>query len=88
MNLVYYYDDNNQEPKPGDLLLMWTEKNQRNARYNFIGIVVSTSDSKKSDKSDNNTEYYNLETMVLKSDGTIVHRVLIWKINEFETKKM
>lgn len=83
MNFVYYYDDNHQEPKPGDLLFLWTEKNQRNALYNLVGIVVCTSFSTKSD---NTNECYNINTMVLKSDGTIVYRVLIWNIkNNYST---
>jgi hypothetical protein len=75
MNFVYCHDHNNQEPKPGDLLFLYVDKNRRNALYNFVGIVVSTSFSTKSD---NTTECYNIETIVLKSYGTIVHRVLIW----------
>lgn len=75
MNFVYYYDDNHQEPKPGDLLFLWTEKNQRNALHNFVGIVVFTSTSQRIE---NKELRYKIAINVLKHDGTIVFYVLIW----------
>jgi hypothetical protein len=74
MKLVYYYDNNLEEPKPGDLLFLWEETKRGNAKFNFVGIVVSTLPLNKIQTS----THFPIETVVLKPDGTITNRDLIW----------